>query len=63
MRTEPRGGDPFAVSFRMQTLKTGVWPTFLICIYCTIYYLTTWGRAAPGRAARLHRDRGHELGV
>ena len=51
MRTEPRGGDPFAVSFRMQTLKTGVWPTFLICIYCTIYYLTTWDE--PHRSALL----------
>jgi diguanylate cyclase (GGDEF)-like protein len=51
MRTEPRGGDPFAVSFRMQTLKTGVWPTFLICVYCTIYYLWTWGE--PHRSALL----------
>jgi diguanylate cyclase (GGDEF)-like protein len=42
MRTEPRSGDPFAVSFRMQTLKTGVWPTFLITIYCAIYYVVTW---------------------
>ena len=51
MRSEPRGGDPFAVSFRMQTLKTGVWPTFLICVYCTIYYVWTWGE--PHRSALL----------
>ena len=42
MRTEPRGGDPFAVSFRMQTLKTGVWPTFIVFVYCTVYYGRTW---------------------
>ena len=51
MRSQPRRGDPFAVSFRMQTLKTGVWPTFLICIYCTIYYLMTWNE--PHRPALL----------
>ena len=51
MSTEPLGGDPFAVSFRMGTLKTGVWPTFLVCIYCTIYYVWTWGQ--PHRPALL----------
>jgi diguanylate cyclase (GGDEF)-like protein len=35
----------------MHTLKTGVWPTFLICIYCTIYYVWTWEE--PHRTALL----------
>jgi diguanylate cyclase (GGDEF)-like protein len=43
MRTESHDADPFAVSFRMRTLKTGVWPTFIVIVYCTIYYARTWG--------------------
>jgi diguanylate cyclase (GGDEF)-like protein len=42
MRREPYDTDPFAVSFRMRTLKTGVWPTFVAIAYCTVYCLQTW---------------------
>jgi hypothetical protein len=43
MRTESHDADPFAISFRMRTLKTGVWPTFIVVLYCSIYYARTWG--------------------
>jgi diguanylate cyclase (GGDEF)-like protein len=42
MQPERRSGDPFAVSFRMGTLRTGVWPTMLVCAYCAVYFARTW---------------------
>ena len=45
----PREADPFAVTFRLNTLQTGVWPSLLVCLYCTIYFALTWDR--PNRLA------------
>ena len=44
-----READAFAVTFRLGTLQTGVWPTLLVCAYCTLYFLATWER--PHRLA------------
>ena len=48
---EHRGGpprDPFALTFRLGTLKTGVWPSLLVCLNCLIYFAATGDR--PHRA-------------
>jgi diguanylate cyclase (GGDEF)-like protein len=42
MRHESHDPDPFALSFRMATLKAGVWPTFIVVVYCVIYFSRTW---------------------
>ena len=34
--------DPFTVTFRLGTLQAGVWPTLLVCVYCTLYFAVTW---------------------
>lgn len=44
-----RSGD--ALSFRMGTLKAGIWPTMLVCVYCSAYYAWTWER--PHRSLLL----------
>src|SRR3712207_261628 len=49
-RRQP-SSDAFATSFRLGTLKTGVWPTVLVCAYCIVYFATTWDR--PHRVALL----------
>ena len=44
---DDRGGPPrdaFALTFRVGTLKTGVWPTLLVCLNCFIYFALTWDR-------------------
>ena len=40
-----RTADPFTVSFRMSTLRTGIWPTIFVCGYATTYLLATMERA------------------
>ena len=37
-----RDVDPFTVTFRLSTLQAGVWPTLLVCAYCTVYAIQTW---------------------
>ena len=41
--------DPFALNFRLGTLQAGVWPTLLVCMYCTLYFVLSW--EAPHRLA------------
>jgi diguanylate cyclase (GGDEF)-like protein len=41
-RAPERATDPFAVEFRISTLRTGVWPTMLVCAYCAAYFARTW---------------------
>jgi diguanylate cyclase (GGDEF)-like protein/putative nucleotidyltransferase with HDIG domain len=58
--------DPFATTFRLGTLRTGVWPTLLVCLNCSIYLLLTWDQphrpillgvitAAAGSAVAISR--------
>ena len=49
MDTKRHNGDPFAASFRMGTLRTGVWPTILVCAYCAVYFALSWDQ--PHRLA------------
>jgi diguanylate cyclase (GGDEF)-like protein/putative nucleotidyltransferase with HDIG domain len=36
--------DPFALTFRLGTLKTGVWPSLLVSVNCLIYFALTADR-------------------
>ena len=37
-----RADDPFARNFRVDTLRAGVWPTVLVCLFCLAYLAMTW---------------------
>jgi diguanylate cyclase (GGDEF)-like protein/putative nucleotidyltransferase with HDIG domain len=41
----PLPRDGFALTFRAGTLKTGVWPTIVVCLNCVVYFAMTWDRA------------------
>jgi diguanylate cyclase (GGDEF)-like protein/putative nucleotidyltransferase with HDIG domain len=43
--------DPFARTFRADTLRTGVWPTIFVCLLLSLYYAWTWEE--PNRFAML----------
>ena len=45
----PSEADAFAITFRLNTIQAGVWPTLLVCAYCTLYFVETWDK--PGRLA------------
>ena len=48
---EQRPHDPFARNFRVDTLRAGVWPTVLICLFCLGYTFLTWD--GPHRLALI----------
>ena len=43
--------DPFRLSFRLGTLRTGVWPTLLVCLNTSIYLGLSWHE--PHRAVLM----------
>jgi diguanylate cyclase (GGDEF)-like protein/putative nucleotidyltransferase with HDIG domain len=42
------GGDPFALTFRVGTLRTGVWPSVAVCLYAGLYFWQTWDEPHRG---------------